>query len=110
MGKVAKILPQEFKEKAIKNNIPLPTVYRRIRSGWNLDDAVMTKTQVPERLKKINRIADGSSFSADRPRTTPLTFYFYDDLINDLEEAVKKTGLSRSEFLAVSLEQYLQKK
>ncbi len=39
MGKVAKILPEEYKQKAIENHISIQTVYKRLRTGWDLERA-----------------------------------------------------------------------
>lgn len=98
MGKVAKILPEEFKVKAIENGIPLPTVYRRIKSGWSLSDATNRATVISSFVRKCKR--NNGEFSSDTPRRIPITFYFYDDEIDRLEDVIARSDLTRSEFIA----------
>ncbi len=105
MGKVAKILPEEFKLKAIENGIPLPTVYRRIKSGWSPADASNRPTVISSFVRKCKR--NNGEFSSDTPRRIPITFYFYDDEIERLQDAVNQSDLTRSEFIAKVLLEHI---
>ena len=104
MGKVAKLLPEEYKLKAIANNIPIQTVYWRIENNWDLEKAV---TKQPRKIKR-NRDKEGQIIS-DRPKSHIYTFNFYDDKKELLEKAIEESGKTKSEFIADAMEKYLLK-
>ncbi len=96
-------LPEEYKEKAIANNLSISTVYRRLGRGWGLERAC-TEKPLNKNYPKDREI---NSFTSDRPRNAPISFRYYDDAIEKLNEAVANSGLSRSEFLAIIVEEYV---
>lgn len=106
MGKVAKKLPEEYKQKAIANNISLQTVYQRLQRGWDLEKAV---TKVSHR-KDLKRSEDGTIISGDRPKTTKsYAFCAYQDNQELLEKAIEKSGKSQSVFLADIVDTWLKR-
>lgn len=107
--KTSKVIPEEYREIAIANNISLQTVYSRLDRQWDLDKAVSTpplrKTYIHEAKRE-----DGWVVPRDRPRMKKaMGVYFYQDLEPLFLEALQDSGLSCSEFIAQALEGYLLK-
>lgn len=101
------ILPDDLKEKAIANGLALTTVYARLKRGWDKLEAVtipptQTSTQDLERDQ-------GWLVSSDRPRGSIFSFAIYKDVEDDFYNALSQSGLTKSEFIANAMEQYLQK-
>ena len=109
MGKVGKLLPKEYKEKAIENKIPLPTVYRRLKNGWDLERAV---TQQPNSkyIDQFTRTEEGELMPSMRPKTHKVyAFTAYADLEDLLNQAIEESGKLQSVFFADAIEEYLLK-
>lgn len=106
MGKSAVLLPDEYKEVAIENNISLQTVYARIRRGWDLDRAVMEEPRQIENIK--GRKNEGEFTEGKRPKSKAMSFCFYEDRLEDLEEAIVNSGKTKSDFICDALEHYLK--
>ncbi len=107
--KTSKVFPDDYKEKAIANNISVNTVYSRLERGWDLDKAVTTppirKTYIHEAKRE-----DGWVIPSDRPRLKKsMSVSLYQDLEPLFNEALADSGLSCSEFIANAIEQYLLK-
>jgi hypothetical protein len=107
--KTSKVFPDDYKEKAIANNISVNTVYSRLERGWDLDKAVTTppirKTYIHEAKRE-----DGWVVKSDRPRLKKsMSVSLYQDLEPLFNEALADSGLSCSEFIANAIEQYLLK-
>ena len=106
MGKVAKKLPEEYKEKAIANGISLQTVYQRLQRGWELEKAVTTVSH----RKNLYRSEDGTIISGDRPKTTKTyAFCAYQDNQELLEKAIEQSGKSQSVFFADIIDSWLKR-
>jgi hypothetical protein len=105
MGKVAKLLPEKYKQKAIENNIPIQTVYYRLNKNWDIEKAV---TQKPKQTIKRHRDKEGQIIS-ERPKSHLYSFTFYDDKQELLDKAIEESGKTKSQFIADILEEYLIK-
>ncbi|WP_373479261.1 hypothetical protein [Geminocystis sp.] len=107
--KTNKIFPNEYREKAIANNIALATVYSRLERGWDLDKAVTTPPIRKTYIHQAKR-EDGWVVSSDRPRLKKsMSVSLYEDLEPLFNKALADSGLSCSEFIANAIEQYLKK-
>ena len=104
MGKVAKLLPEEYKQKAIANNIPLQTVYYRIEKNWDLERAV---TQPPRKISRKRR--EDGEITTDRAKSHQHSFNFYDDKQELFDRAWKESGKTKSEFISDIVEDWLDK-
>ena len=104
--KVGKKLPPEYHDKAIENNIPLSTVYNRLNRGWDLEKAVTTLPTRKTYANTQNR-EEGVMVPSSRPRSKSISFSPYKDYEDLLNDAIAKSGKSRSEFIADALEHYL---
>ena len=107
--KTGKIFPEHYKQQAIANNISIQTVYSRLERGWDLEKAVNTppvrKTYIHEAKRE-----DGWIVPSDRPRLKKtMGVNLYQDLEPLFNEALEESGLSRSDFVANAVEQYLLK-
>ena len=110
MGKVAKKLPEEYKQRAIDNGISVQTVYGRLQRGWDLEKAVTHKsTKVPLLTRKNSRTETGEFKSLNRPKSKNIGVTIYKDLEPILNEAVKESGKTKSEFIGDVIEEYLLK-
>ncbi len=103
------ILPDEYKEKAIANGINIKTVYQRIKRGWEIDKAVTTPPSKTGTSAIYNKRVHGSITAGDRPKGSPITFTMYKDLEDLFNDALKESKLTRSDFVANAVEQYLLK-
>jgi hypothetical protein len=108
INKKGKKLPPEYQEKAIANGLSLSTVYDRLNRGWDLDKAVNTPPTRKTYASSSERI-DGSIKATDRPRGRTITFSTYKDIEPLLNDAIKESGKSKSQFIADAVEQYLLK-
>ena len=109
MGKVAKLLPEEYKQKAIDNGIPLQTVYKRLQRNWELERAVTEKSKT-QYINQSHRSSEGELMPGDKPKGNKVySFTPYIDSENLLDEAIAKSGKSKSVFLADMVEEYLKK-
>jgi hypothetical protein len=106
MGKVGKLLPEEYKQKAIENNIPIPTVYGRLERNWDLERAV---TELPKNIVKVVREPTGEIKASNRPKGDVFSVTLYKDLEPLFNQALEESGQSRSVFVADAIEQYLLK-
>jgi hypothetical protein len=106
MGKVAKKLPEEYRQKAIENDLSLTTVYARIKRGWDLDEAV-TKPASKIYATNNERI-EGEIQKSDRPRSDLFSVRIYQDNEDLFQEAIKKSGKSKSQFVADAVDYYLK--
>jgi hypothetical protein len=102
------VLPDKYKELAIANRISLKTVYHRIKRGWEIEKAVTTPPSNRGESSRKNGRVHGSIRAGDRPKGSPITFTMYQDSQDLFNEAVNKSGLSRSGFVANVVEQYLR--
>jgi hypothetical protein len=107
VSKSAYRLPLEYKEKAIANGINLATVYKRIQRGWELERAVTEKAKPAPRHVFENKRIDGMLMAGDRPKGKKRGYAFYQDSEEELEKAIRESGLSTSEFTAYAVEQSL---
>ena len=108
INKKGKKLPPEYQEIAIANGLSLSTVYDRLNRGWDLDKAVNTPPTRKTYASSSERI-DGSIKATDRPRGRTITFSTYKDIEPLLNDAIKESGKSKSQFIADAVEQYLLK-
>jgi hypothetical protein len=106
MGKVAKLLPEKYKQIAIANEIPLPTVYRRLKSDWDLQRAV---TEKPKKVIITQRKETGELIALDRPKGNTISFTPYQDNEELLEKAIAKSGKPKSVFLADIVDSWLKR-
>jgi hypothetical protein len=102
------VLPDEYRELAIANGISIKTVYARIKRGWEVNKAV---TVLPTKITSAhtNKREEGWIVSGNRAKGSPITFTMYKDSEDLFNEAVNESGLSRSDFVANAVEQYLLK-
>jgi hypothetical protein len=106
MGKVAKKLPEEYRKKALENNLSLTTVYARISRGWDLEKAV---TKTPSKIyTENNKRIEGEIQKSDRPRSDLFSIRIYQDNEKLFQEAVKESGKSKSQFVADAVDYYLK--
>ncbi|WPF87340.1 hypothetical protein WEU38_11005 [Cyanobacterium aponinum AL20118] len=107
--KSSKILPDEYREKAIANDVPIPTVYARLQRGWDLEKAVSSPPKKNARIMEAKR-DEGWLVPSERPR---LKHSYSTNIPEDIEplfnEALSESGLTRSEFIAHAIEEYLTK-
>ena len=110
MGKVAHKLPDEYKEKALANNLSIQTVYARIKRGWDLERAVTEKPKnIPPHLLTHERV-EGMIQAGERPKSSYRRgFFFYKDSEELLDRAITSSGLTQSDFYCHAIEQYLLK-
>lgn len=90
------------KETARLNGIPISTAYRRIQTGMSVQEAI-TK---PSRKVSITTRKPNGDISTDRKKS-PVSFSYYQDRMTELEEAVKNSGVTKSQFIASIVDQYL---
>ena len=102
-------LPEEYKQKAIANNLSLQTVYGRINRGWDLEKAVTTPPKLKTAAYYNQRDSEGNIKSGKRPKGKNRTFTAYADMDQLLDDAIADSGLSSSDFLAIAVEDYLTK-
>jgi hypothetical protein len=102
------ILPDEYRELAIANKISIKTVYARIKRGWPVDKAVTSQPQ-KKTCAHINNRQDGWIMAGNRRKGSPITFTMYEDSEDLFNEALKESKLTRSDFVANAVEQYLLK-
>lgn len=101
------ILPDELKEKAIANGLSLNTVYSRIKRGWDKLEAVTIPPTQTTCTHNLDR--DQGWLVSDRPRGSSISFSIYKDIEDEFNTALSESGLTKSEFVATAIEQYLQK-
>jgi hypothetical protein len=107
--KSSKIFPDQYKERAIANGISIQTVYARLQRGWDLEKAVTEKPGTNTYAHKAHR-EDGWITASERPRLKQcFSTSIYQDLEPTFNKALEESGLSRSEFIANAVEQYLLK-
>lgn len=109
MSRTAKILTKELKEIAIKNGVSIPTVYGRIRRGWDELEAVNTPPSSSyDFVKNLPRSEDGFLIANIRPKSeNSYSFNLYEDDEERFLKAVDDSGLSRSDFIRQCVEYYL---
>lgn len=95
MGKVGKIVPAEKMAIAEKNGIPRTTVYNRIRSGWDIEEAI-TKPSRGSRNKKRDSEGNFTGIGKAKPRSFTLT----KEWDSKLDTAIANSDLNQSDFLA----------
>lgn len=103
------ILPEEYKQKAIANQLSLQTVYARIKRGWELEEAVNTPPKIKTAAHFNKRDKEGNILSGQRPKGKHRNFTAYADMDKLLNDAIVDSGLSQSDFLAMAVEEYLLK-
>ena len=107
MGKSAKLLPPEYKQRAIDNDISLITVYKRLERGWDLERAVTEKSKKIYDSKTNKR---GEFESGDRPKSTKThAFTNYEDNEELYQKALSYTGKNSSQFIADLVDSWLKK-
>ncbi len=94
MGKVAKLLPPEKVAIAERNNIPLTTVYKRLKRGWDLEKAITQPPRESNRKRSEEGEFIGSGKGKPRCFTLPLE---WDE---KLEKAIADSELNQSEWVA----------
>ena len=109
MGKVAKLLPEEYKQRAITNGISLQTVYQRIQRGWDLEEAV-TKKPKSSYITNVDRSETGELKSTGRPKNDKVyAFTTYEDNQELLEKAIAQSGKPQSVFFADIIDSWLKR-
>lgn len=94
MGKVGKIVPAEKMAIAEKNGIPRTTVYNRIRSGWDIEEAI-TKPSRGSRNKK--RDSEGNFTGIGKGKTR--SFNLPKEWDKELDLAIGNSNMNQSDFL-----------
>ncbi len=107
MGKTGKLLPEEYKQKAIDNDLNLQTVYRRLERGWDIERAVTEKAK--NTTYNYKRTEDGS-ITTDRPKSEKTrAFINYADNEELYQKALDFTGKTSSQFVADLVDQWLKR-
>ncbi|BAQ61627.1 hypothetical protein GM3708_2033 [Geminocystis sp. NIES-3708] len=101
------VLPNEYKEKALSNGLALTTVYARLKRGWNIDEAVSIQPTEKTSTHELKR--DKGWLVANRAKGSSITFAIYQDLEDLFNKALQESGVTKSQFVADAVEQYLLK-
>ncbi len=108
MGKRGIILSEEDKQRALANNLSLQTVYARINRGWDTEKAVTTAPK-PTALTKLKRSSSGELIGKyGEPIGKDRTFRMLASQDKTLDELIKNSGLSQSEFIAKIITEYVE--
>lgn len=106
MSKSPYVLPEEYKKKAIANNINLNTVYKRIQRGWTYEKACTKPARkAPIHVLRNDRVE--GMLQTVRPKGKQKTFSYYKDQEEELNAAVEESGLGMSDFVCMCIEEYL---
>ena len=99
MGKVGKIVPPDKMAIAEKNNIPLTTVYNRVRAGWNIEKAI---TKPPRRRNNFKERDEEGNFVAAGgvSKGKKRSFALPSDWDEVLDKEIEASGLIQSEYVA----------
>jgi hypothetical protein len=109
-NKPGHVLPDEDKKIAIANGLALQTVYGRIKRGWDIDKAINTPPTKITHAVTAQRDEEGLLLSNNRPKSKKsMSFTLYEDMEDLFNQAYQQSNLSRSEFIATAMEQYLLK-
>lgn len=110
MGKQGKILPAKYKQIAEDNNIPLQTVYRRLKNNWLLEKAVSTPSSTKYSGNR-KRAKTGELLPNDRPKSKKIFgVTVYQDQLEDIEKEIEKSNKSTSTFFADILDDWIKNK
>ena len=99
MAKFGSVLPDDKKQIAIANGIPLTTVYRRLKRDWDMERAI---TQKPKKthIHKLQRREEGA-FKSDRLKSQQMhAFFNYAENENAFLQMVDKSGKNVSNYIA----------
>ena len=99
MAKFGSVLPDDKKEIAIANGIPLTTVYRRLKRDWDMERAI---TQPPRKshIHKLQRRKEGA-FKSDRLKSKEMhAFFNYAENEKAFMNMVNESGKNVSNFIA----------
>ena len=97
MGKVGKIVPPEKMAIAEKNGIPRTTLYNRIRTGWDIEEAI---TKPPRQRSNIReRNEEGSFVAADGGKGKKRSFALNSEWDKVLDQEIAASGLIQAEYL-----------
>lgn len=107
MGKVGKILSKEEAAIAVSNGLPLPTVYKRLQRGWEVERAITTPPkEVPGR--PLNR-ENGEFSSSDEPKGKQRSIRLSAEWDEIADKAIADSGLTQSEWIGMAVVEYLKK-
>ncbi len=104
MGARGKVLPPDKKEIALKNGLSLQTVYRRIRDGWDLEEAI---TKPPLGVTNLERGASGT-FTSANPKGKARGVRLPIELDKEFEQILEEEGMSVGELLTVMVEDWIK--
>ena len=93
MPRESKLLTDQQKTIAEKNDIPLVTVYKRLDRGWDVEKAITKPTRKPKNVKREDGLFVDAGRGARRYFSLPVEWE------NDFERAITQSELSESEWI-----------
>ncbi len=98
MGKVGKIVPPDKMAIAEKNGIPRTTLYNRMRSGWDIEEAI---TKPPRQRSNIRERDEEGNFVAagDVNKGKRRSFALPSNWDEVLDKEIAASGLIQAEYL-----------
>ena len=104
MPRVSKLLTEEQKAIAEKNDIPLVTVYKRLDRDWDIEKAITKPT------RKIKNVKREDGLFVDAGRGERRQFSLPKEWDEELERAIAESQMGESELLEIAVIDWLKMK
>jgi hypothetical protein len=105
--KIKAKVTQEQLEIAREHGIAVPTVYARLKNGWELERAITEPPKQLSQFSKLERNAEGC-LVADKPRGKIRSIKLDQDLDELADQAIAVSGLTMGEWFSNLVREYLK--